>query len=265
MMKNEEVKKNVQVIIGCEINQVANKIRKQLLMTKGISVIGCYYDGESLMEGLKYTKPDVAIIDPIISGIDGLTIMENTKLLDINTKFIVVSDISDRYFISKCFESGAKMYLINPCKDDTLVNAVKRITKRNESLNDIYISWESEQDINSYLSSLLKSLGFAPHLTGYKYAMYGIMKAYEDETLLSKYTCLYQNIAKHFNTTASGVERSIRHCIETGFKNCRDSDLIDKLFPSSRSWECNGKPYNSELIASVVDVLNREFPKRNVV
>ena len=64
---------------------------------------------------------------------------------------------------------------------------------------------------------------------------------------------LYPTVAKHFSTTASKVERAIRHAIEVAWNRGR-IDAITAIF-GSRIYLGTEKPTNSEFIALVADKL----------
>ena len=64
---------------------------------------------------------------------------------------------------------------------------------------------------------------------------------------------LYPMIAEKYNTTASRVERAIRHAIELAWD--RDNvDLMNRYFGYTINIE-RGKPTNSEFIAMIADKL----------
>ena len=65
---------------------------------------------------------------------------------------------------------------------------------------------------------------------------------------------LYPEVAKKFNSTASRVERAIRHAVETGW-NRGNAELQERIFGFTIDAE-RGKPTNSEFIATVADWLN---------
>ncbi|HLS60566.1 MAG TPA: sporulation initiation factor Spo0A C-terminal domain-containing protein, partial [Virgibacillus sp.] len=81
-----------------------------------------------------------------------------------------------------------------------------------------------------------------------------ITMVYNDIELLGSITkVLYPDIAKHFNTTASRVERAIRHAIEVAWSR-GNIDAISSLFGYTVSVS-KAKPTNSEFIAMVADRL----------
>lgn len=68
---------------------------------------------------------------------------------------------------------------------------------------------------------------------------------------------LYPDIAKHYNTTSSRVERSIRHAIDLAWQR-GDLDILQHYFGYTIS-SSKGKPTNSEFIALIADRLQLQL------
>ena len=71
---------------------------------------------------------------------------------------------------------------------------------------------------------------------------------------------LYPTVAKKHQTTASRVERAIRHAIEVAWSRGK-LDVLDDLFGYTVS-NGKGKPTNSEFIALVADTIRLEYKHR---
>ena len=67
---------------------------------------------------------------------------------------------------------------------------------------------------------------------------------------------LYPGIGKHFGTTASKVERAIRHAIEVAWDRGR-VDTLNKAFGCKVATP-EDKPTNGEFIAMIADMLSLE-------
>ncbi len=67
---------------------------------------------------------------------------------------------------------------------------------------------------------------------------------------------MYPSIGKQFNTTASRVERAMRHAIDVAWSRGQ-IDTINKIFGYTIRNE-KGRPTNSEFIAMVADKLRLE-------
>lgn len=104
------------------------------------------------------------------------------------------------------------------------------------------------------ISKALLTLGVPAHLLGYKYLTYALNLTLEDRMLVRRMTGgLYPSVAQYFGITASQVERSIRHAIETAWlRGGIDSQI--EYFGNSID-PMKGKPTNREFISTVADRL----------
>lgn len=113
-------------------------------------------------------------------------------------------------------------------------------------------------DIDDMVFAILKRVGMPPHLKGYNYTDYAIKLSLADPSYLNELTKrLYPDVAVQFNTTASRVERSIRHAVESVFDRC-DPEIISNLFGCTMGRN-RGKLTNGEFIASCVNVINHSL------
>lgn len=108
--------------------------------------------------------------------------------------------------------------------------------------------------LDEKISNIFISIGIPPHIKGYAYLREGIKMAVEDPGIINNVTKqLYPKIADKFETTASKVERAIRHSIEVAWNRQR-IDAINAVF-GVRVYIGADKPTNSEFIALVADKL----------
>ena len=123
------------------------------------------------------------------------------------------------------------------------------ITKYNN--NEVKVN---EDDHERRIFKFQTQLGIRSNIKGYNYIKTAITLAYNDSTILESVTKrLYPDIAKIYNTTASRVERAIRHAIETAWMN-GNVDVINDIFGYSVCAD-KAKPTNSEFIAHVVNAM----------
>ncbi len=91
----------------------------------------------------------------------------------------------------------------------------------------------------SNVSEFLLALGVRPHIKGFDYLEYILEKNRSYNASITK--ALYPTVAKVFNTTASRVERAIRHAIETAITNTDTAELYCKLFGNFKSYPTNSQ------------------------
>lgn len=102
------------------------------------------------------------------------------------------------------------------------------------------------------ITKIIKKLGIASSLKGYYYIREGIELIAGDLSYVGALTKrLYPDIAKKFETTASKVERAIRHSIESGWLRA-DEEFAKELFGYSTD-ALRGNPTNGEFLATIAD------------
>lgn len=107
-------------------------------------------------------------------------------------------------------------------------------------------------NLEAHITEILHEIGVPAHIKGYRYLRFAIMVAVQRPEIINKITGeLYPVVAKEYNTTASRVERAIRHAIDVAW-NRGDLDILQKYFGYTVS-NTKGKPTNSEFIALISD------------
>lgn len=85
-----------------------------------------------------------------------------------------------------------------------------------------------------------------------------ILASIDNQELLESVTkMLYPEVARQFDTTASRVERAIRHAIEIAWDR-GNLDTLNSFFGYTVN-TCKGKPTNSEFIALITDKLRLQY------
>lgn len=87
-----------------------------------------------------------------------------------------------------------------------------------------------ETDLETIVTDFIHELGVPAHIKGYQYIRSAIMMVVENMDLLNFITKqLYPEIAKAYNTTASRVERAIRHSIEVAWSRGKP-EVMNEIF-----------------------------------
>ena len=115
-----------------------------------------------------------------------------------------------------------------------------------------------EQRIENMVTDVIHEIGVPAHIKGYQYLRDAIIRTVNDMEMINAVTkALYPQVAKKFNTTASRVERAIRHAIEVAWDR-GDLEVLQKYFGYTVS-NIKGKPTNSEFIALISDRLQLQL------
>ena len=271
---------NVNVVIVDDNPMILNTLDEVISSEAGLSVIGRADNGKDAIDMIKDTQPDVVLLDLVMPQMDGITVVENikkkTSMLK-NPAFIILSAVGGEQMTEEAFQAGANYFLMKPFDKDILVNKIRRIGKRpvrpvpgkvleaplkaatpeEAAMNrEEYMKEHLETDI----TKMLHELGIPAHIKGYQYLRDAIAMSVEDQEMMSSVTkILYPAIAKRNQTTASRVERAIRHAIEVAWGR-GSLEVIDELFGYTISTG-KGKPTNSEFIALIADKICLDYKK----
>lgn len=100
----------------------------------------------------------------------------------------------------------------------------------------------------------LQDIGVPAHLVGYEYLKSALSICMDDPAAIRAMTTgLYPAIAKTHDTSASKVERGIRHAIEVCWERC-DISTLAKVFGPIVAARIK-RPANSEFIAVLAEQL----------
>ena len=211
-------------------------------------------DGSEGIKEIVEHKPDFVILNLTLKGIDGFGVMEEVRRREIETDFIVLGLFGDDKIIARVMARGAKYYLIKPVSPQILESRMEDILSERTSGFTEVKEKRRIATLDEKISSIFISIGIPPHIKGYNYLREGIKMAVDSPAVINNVTkVLYPKIAEKYETSASKVERAIRHAIEVAWNRGR-TDAINAIF-GVRVYIGNEKPTNSEFIALVADKL----------
>ena len=262
----------VSVVVVDDNEKLLDNICDTLTKDQSIKIVGKAKNGEEGFDVIKKTAPDVVILDLIMPKMDGLSLMDKVHkegMLIRTPFFIITSAISNESVIQDAFGFGAGYYMLKPFETDMIIDRVKSAKSYNKRIPENKKFVDAGEDrqqfmdrnIESDVTAIIHDVGVPAHIKGYQYLREAIIMSVNDNEMLNSITkILYPSIAKKFQTTASRVERAIRHAIEVAW-NIGRMDTIDQLFGYTINAE-KAKPTNSEFIALIADKIRLEYKCR---
>ena len=126
-------------------------------------------------------------------------------------------------------------------------------------MNEQYYEFlKQHKECEAWVDSVFLELGIPQNVKGYDYLMAAVLLATDEPELIRAITGgLYPRIADLFNTTASCVERSMRHALELAWNNSKPKTLF-KMFGHTAG-ATKGRPTNGNFIATMANKLRRAF------
>lgn len=215
-------------------------------------VCGVAVDGISAIFMIEQKKPDILITELVISGYDGLSVIAKVKSLNLNTKIVVISSLVSEDIISKCICCGADYYLAKPVNFELLIERLNGFDQNQNSPSRVTSENIHIMTLEEKVSRIFINVGIPPHIKGYYFLREGVVMAVKNPEIINNITKkLYPMIGEKYKTSASKVERAIRHAIEVAWNRGRIESINSIL--GVRAYIGAEKPTNGEFIALVAD------------
>ncbi|RTR35211.1 sporulation transcription factor Spo0A [Robertmurraya yapensis] len=258
--------KKIKVCIVDDNRELVGLLEDYVSSQEDMEVVGVAHNGQECLEVLAETDPDVLVLDIIMPHLDGLAVLERVRELKKNSlpSVIMLTAFGQEDVTKKAVELGASYFILKPFDLEHLGNHIRQVSGRPSpvmrkpmlSASRMVVE-EKPKNLDASITSIIHEIGVPAHIKGYLYLREAISMVYNDIELLGSITkVLYPDIAKKYNTTASRVERAIRHAIEVAWSR-GNIDSISSLFGYTVSMS-KAKPTNSEFIAMVADKLRLE-------
>ena len=246
--------KTVRVLILESNEAFANELKEHIASRAGWEVCGATASGEEGIALLKSEEPDIVILSLFLKNLDGFTVMEEAKRSEKKCAFIVMGNFSDDKIINRAIALGARYYLMKPVEASVVADRAAEVAGEGVPARRESLERRRANSLDERISNIFISIGIPPHIKGYAYLREGIKMTVAQPSIINNVTKqLYPSIAEKFSTTASKVERAIRHSIEVAWNRQR-VDAINAIF-GVRVYIGTDKPTNSEFIALVADKL----------
>ena len=246
--------KQIQVLILESNESFAEELKRVLSGREGIHVCGVTDDGAEGLALIGSANPSVVVLSLFLRNLDGFMVMEEARKEQKKTEYIVMGNFSDDKIINRAISLGARYYLMKPVDAEVVADRVAEIAGEEETVVRESVERRRAGTLDERISNIFISIGIPPHIKGYNYLREGIKMAVADPHIINNVTKgLYPIIGEKFETTASKVERAIRHAIEVAWNRGR-IDAVNAIF-GARVYIGTEKPTNSEFIALVADKL----------
>lgn len=128
----------------------------ELLKESGFDVVGQTNRGDQVMDLVTTLKPDVAILDVKMPGLDGISATAQISELQ-TTAVVILSAFSQQDLLDQAQQAGAQGYLVKPFNKGDLIPAIETARARFEEKK--YIDSNSNSPANS--SELKKKIAHA--------------------------------------------------------------------------------------------------------
>ena len=245
------------VLIADGAEEFCSALSAALQRSDGFQVVGTAGDGEQAIRMIGERKPDILVLDLMLSKQDGFSVLKSMANMERRPVTLATSTFLTEYVSSAAAGLGVKYLMLKPCDMSALVERLEEI-RGGESPRTTGPRRLDKTGIESMVTGIIHEIGVPAHIKGYQYLREAIIIAVNDMDVINAIKkVLYPQVAKAFQTTPSRVERAIRHAIEVAWDR-GDLDTLQRFFGYTVS-NTKGKPTNSEFIALIADKLQLQL------
>ncbi len=264
----QEEKKKIRVVIADDNRDFAAMLQDYVNNDSQMETAGVCHNGLEVLNLLPHADADVLILDLIMPYLDGIGVLEqlNDVTLAKRPHILILSAFGQETVTQRAVELGAEYFLLKPLNLQVLHDRIFQVMQgRNRDSGEgkhtavvvPMVSNPLEKDMEVAVTRIIHEVGIPAHVKGYQYLREAILLVTDDMNYLGAVTKeLYPAIAGKYDTTASRVERAIRHAIELAWDR-GNFEKINRFFGYTVSSD-RGKPTNSEFIAIIADKLRLE-------
>lgn len=224
---------------------------KAELEGRGIDVTVCERNGAKALETLLAQHPQVAMLDAFMPDLDAIAVKQRYEAQvghsSAKTTFFVTGAFQNEAVEQELLDNGFAFFFVKPFDETVLASRVLKAA--GTPAPHITLPQDSDELV---VTEILHQIGVPAHIKGYQFLRDAILLTIDDHEYINAVTKrLYPEIAKRNGTTASRVERAIRHAIEVAW-NRGKIENINQIF-GMKIYSANEKPTNGEFIALVAD------------
>ncbi len=252
--------KKIRVVIADRDVFFSQKLKHCLERRGDMTVVGVTDNGPEALRIIVQTNPDVLLLDALLGECDGVWVLENIKQQQIDCVSIMISAIDNDTIVRQAIAMGAAYYMVKPIQGDLLLERIHQMMQKPKqyevSENNIVDIMERPMveahrgnSLEAEISALISRMGIPASIKGYHFIREAVAMAVQDsEVMIGITKGLYPDIAKMYHTTASKVERAIRHAIENAWKKNGKS-----IYFEISGYLMEDKPTNGQFIAILAE------------
>ena len=245
----------IRVMLADDNRSILKLLSDFLRRKPDIEVVAAVSDGLEIPEAVLAHAPDILVMDIIMPRRDGFMTLEKLGEADfpVKPRVIVLTGLARDDFIMRAIRLGASYYMVKPFDMELLYARIVEIAREQpQSVAETAPPAEEQETVDEQITNLFLTLGIPAHIKGYQYLREAVRMVLEDHDVINRITKeLYPGIARRFDTSASKVERAMRHAIEVAWTRGR-LDTVNQMY-GYKVFKREEKPTNGEFIALVSD------------
>ena len=138
-------------------------------------VVGTSSDGVKVVEDVLNLKPDILVMEVVLSNLDGFAVLDQIRVLkDKMPKVFFVSNLSHSGFVTKAVQSGASYFMVKPISPENLESRIVEVLNNSNHK-------DGTRQLDERISNIFISIGIPAHIKGYQFLREAVKLAVEEQ------------------------------------------------------------------------------------
>ena len=194
-------------------------VRRAVCGCQRVEIVGEASSGRQALSDIRRLQPDVLLADIQLPELDGIGLLRETRRLLRPPSVIICTRFCSGASMEWACRYGAAYFLLKPVDFSSLPGLVLDCAATEPPPARTEDAGDERARRAAGVRALLGEFGISPKLNGCAYLVESVLKAREDGLLMRNLSRgLYQELARHMNSTVSRVERSLRSAIDVAYQ-----------------------------------------------
>ena len=245
----------IRVMLADDNQSILGLLADYFSRKDDIELVAAVSDGTEIGDAVRENAPDILVMDIIMPRRDGFMALEEIGRMEpeLRPKVIVLTGLARDDFIMRAIRLGASYYMVKPFDMHLLYSRIVEIAgEAQPAVAGCEEISAAPETLDEQITNLFLTLGIPAHIKGYAYLREAVHMVIDNHDVINRITKeLYPGVARRFDTSASKVERAMRHAIEVAWSRGR-LDTVNKMY-GYKVFDAMDKPTNGEFISCVAE------------
>lgn len=119
----------IRVVVADDHALIRHATRTALERSGDMEVVGEAGSGDEALDVIRETRPDVALLDLRMPGLDGLQVLDRLREEHPKVKALILSATDDRRQVTEALERGATAYILKSVNPVDIPSAIRQVVE----------------------------------------------------------------------------------------------------------------------------------------
>ena len=213
------------------------KVLENIIRVRGLGeIVGSSTDAELAVKEILRIRPDIVLVDLLMSGIDGITLVADVRTEAPDVSFVMISKVSDKRMIQSAYEAGVEFFIQKPISvievERILTGLEEKIKMRKivSSIRDLFPAGEkavAQEPVvvdNNRINVFLGMLGMLGEKGAKDIQMMAELMIRTEKPFDRK---ILEQTAEEQGDSVKNIEQRARRAIKKGLTNTANAALDD--------------------------------------